>query len=140
MQKKTPQHQFNQAYQEVISLHIQIENLFHNRIVDEDRLPFLSYFHPNFTMIAPNGVLTDFGGLKSWSLTAVGSRPKVKISIENFKGIFSCLDSVIVTYLEYQQISENESLKRLSTAVFVPTNNPEQPLLWRHLHETWVNS
>ena len=130
---------FKQAYDEIIDLHIQIESLFHNnKIIEGDRLPFLSYFHPNFTMITPNGLLRDFTWFSNWYHNAAGSRPDVKINIVNFKENFSCPDNVIVTYEEHQQVPNIKSLKRSSTAVFVPTNNPKQPLLWRHLHETWV--
>ena len=138
MNNTSLQRQFKQAYQEVLDLHIQIENLFHNKIIKEDRLPFLSYFHSNFTMISPDGILRDFDWISNWYHNAAGSRPQVKISIENFKGNFCCPDTVIVTYEEYQQVTNTEFLRRSSTAVFLPTNNPKQPLLWRHLHETWV--
>ena len=129
---------FKQAYQEVIDLHKQIENLFHNKTDDSGRLPFLSYFHPDFTMIPPDGVLRDLSWLRNWFESAAGSRPQVKISIEHFKENFACEECVMVTFEEYQQVSVQESLRRLSTAVFISTNNPRQPLLWRHLHETWV--
>ncbi|CDZ78736.1 hypothetical protein BN59_03049 [Legionella massiliensis] len=132
--------QFKQAYDEVINLHIQIESLLGNSRIEEDRLPFLSHFHPEFTMIQPNGILRDFAWLSHWYQTAAGSRPQVKISIENFKNIYSCSDNVIVAYEEYQQVTTVESLRRSSTAIFVPTNNSKQPLLWRHLHETWVTT
>ncbi|QEY50656.1 hypothetical protein [Legionella longbeachae] len=138
MQNTSLQDQFQQAYQEVIELHVQIENLFHNKITNEARLPFLSYFHPNFTIIQPDGVLRDYDWLGNWYLNAAGSRPQVTITIEHFKKIFSCADNVIVSYEEVQQITAYERLRRLSTVIFVPTNNPEQPLLWRHLHETWI--
>ncbi|KTC82737.1 hypothetical protein [Legionella cincinnatiensis] len=138
LQNTSIQHQLTQAYHEVIELHVQIENLFHNKMIHEDRLPFLSYFHPNFTIIQPDGVLRDYVWLSNWYHHAAGSRPQVTIKIEHFKEIFSCADNVIVSYEELQQISENEHLRRLSTAIFVPTNNPKSPLLWRHLHETWI--
>ena len=138
MKNTSLQSEFKQAYQEVIELHIQIENLFHNKMLEKGRLPFLSYFHPDFTMIPPDGILRDLTWLSNWYRNAADSRPEVKISIENFKAHFSCPDLVIVTYEEYQQVTATESLRRSATAVFVPTTNPQQPLLWRHLHETWV--
>ncbi|WP_238584348.1 hypothetical protein [Legionella gratiana] len=130
--------QVTQAYQEVIELHVQIENLFHNKTMDETRLPFLSYFHPYFTIIQPDGILRDFIWLSNWYAKAAGSRPQVTIKIEHFKEIFSCPENIIVSYEELQQLTEKEQLRRLSTAIFIPTNNPKQPLLWRHLHETWI--
>ncbi|AUH71979.1 hypothetical protein [Legionella sainthelensi] len=138
MQNTSLQNQFKQAYQEVVELHVQIQDLFHNKMVNEERLPFLSYFHPNFTIIQPDGILRDYVWLSTWYLNAAGSRPQATIKIEQFKEIFSCEDNVIVSYEELQQLPENEHLRRLSTAIFVPTNNPKQPLLWRHLHETWI--
>lgn len=132
------QNQFKQAYQEVFDLHVQIENLFHNQPINENRLPFLSYFHSNFTMITPDGLLRDLSWLSNWSHNAAGSRPQVKISIENFTGIFCCSDTVIVSYEEFQQITPTKLLRRASTAVFLPTSNTKQPLLWHHLHETWM--
>lgn len=127
-----------EARQEVIDLHVQIEDLFHNKNDTPNRLPFLSYFHPGFTMISPDGVLRDLSALRDWFETAAGSRPQVKISIKHFKENFVCVENVIVTYEEHQQVTEATSLHRLSTAVFLPTNNPKQPVLWRHLHETWI--
>ncbi|WP_115709739.1 hypothetical protein [Legionella sainthelensi] len=138
MQNTSLQNQFKQAYQEVVELHVQIQDLFHNKMVNEERLPFLSYFHPNFTIIQPDGILRDYVWLSTWYLNAAGSRPQVTIKIEQFKEIFSCADNVIVCYEELQQLPENGRLRRLSTAIFVPTNNPKQPLLWRHVHETWI--
>ena len=82
--------------------------------------------------------MRDLAWLSNWYQTAAGTRPAVKISVEHFKEHFACADVVIVTYEEFQQSTATESLRRLSTAVLVPTHDPKQPLLWRHLHETWV--
>lgn len=40
MQNTSLQNQFKQAYQEVVELHVQIQDLFHNKMVNEERLPF----------------------------------------------------------------------------------------------------
>ncbi len=102
---------FSLAFQEVMDLHIQIENLYNNRTSSEERLPLLSYFHPDFTMITPNGVLRDFTWFKHWYENAMGTRPNVKIHIENFKENFFTADLVIVNYEEFQQVTPTEALR-----------------------------
>ncbi|WP_133128801.1 hypothetical protein [Legionella nagasakiensis] len=139
MKKTSLEQQYKQAYQEVLDLHIQIERLFHGQAFDNDRSSFLSYFHPDFTMIPPDGILRDFTWLSGWCSNALGSRPQVKISIENFNKIFASPEHVIITYEEHQQITMTESLRRSSTAVLMSTNHQKPSFLWYHLHETWMD-
>ena len=129
---------FDTAHQEVLDLHVQIENRFHNKPDTTKRLNFLSYFHPEFTMIGPDGVLRHCEDLKKWYQQAAGSRPQVVITIKQFTPLLTHNDLIMVSYEEHQQVTSTETLRRLSTAIFVPTQHSHQPLLWRHLHETWI--
>lgn len=126
---------FKEAYREVIDSHIQIENLFHNQLNDQKRKPFLTYFHPNFTKISVEGKVEGFIDLEKWFKSAAGSRPHVKIQVKNWKEIFISKTNVIVAYEEFQQVDQTHSLRRMSTAVFIPDTDR---LLWLHLQESWI--
>jgi len=127
------------AYDEVINLHVKIEELFHGvgGLASADEL--VQHFHPNFSMITPDGGLHDYNWICDLVKGAHGSRPSVKISIKNFKEIFCSAEMIIVLYEEFQQITAAQSLHRISTAILLPSHRLDQPLLWYHLQETWMN-
>ncbi len=123
------------ARQEVFDAHILIERWFNgtnDHSIVED---LLRRFSPNFSMVTPKGTKHSFASLKEMFLQMNGTRPGVKIVVEDCKIIYHSATLVISTFEEHQ-FFDNKTLKRLSTAVFVPGGKSDA--LWQHLHETWM--
>ena len=127
------------AFQEVIDVHVLIEQCFRGEVNDpiSAKKTFLDHFHPDFYMITPAGTVIQKGGLDQWFSNAIGTRAGNNITIVNCVARLVTPETVMVTYEEEQRFA-NEFLKRTSTAIFVPKPNSNKELLWLHLHETWI--
>lgn len=66
-----------------------------------------------------------------------GSRPDMRITIEDVRLLHEIGDTLIASYIERQSTSDTETTRR-STVVFVPQSSAPNGLVWRHVHETWI--
>lgn len=95
----------------------------------------LDTFEPGFTMIA-----TDGGRLPGHSLPALfaalrGSRPGLKIGIDELAVLHVDIASVLLTYRE-SHVWAAGATQRRATALFAV--QPDGSVRWTHLHETWA--
>ncbi|QBC01435.1 DUF4440 domain-containing protein [Enterobacter cloacae] len=117
--------------QEIIDLHIALESWLGNGEGDVDAL--LARFRPDFLMIPPGGTHIDYDGLVSFLKKQRGSRPGLKIVIDDLTTRQAWSHGAVLHYRETQTRPDHPVNVRWSTALL----NLEGDLItWRLLHET----
>jgi hypothetical protein len=97
-------------------------------------------FAPDMRRIGPEGAVQDRAAILAMLRAARAARPgDFAITIE--MGIAQDLapGTVLVTYDEGQVIGPRHTLRR-STAVFTADPAAPEGVVWRHLHETWIEN
>ena len=116
---------------DIIDLHIALENWLGRGEGDPDAL--LARFSPHFLMIPPGGVQIDYIGLASFLENQRGSRPGLKIVIDELSTIQRWDRGAVLHYRETQTRPDLPVNVRWSTAVL---NQEGDRIVWRLLHET----
>ncbi|WP_368525861.1 DUF4440 domain-containing protein [Enterobacter asburiae] len=116
---------------DIIDLHIALEDWLGKGEGDADAL--LTRFHPDFLMIPPGGVQIDYSGLVSFLENQRGSRPGLKIVIDELSTIQRWDRGAVLHYRETQTRPDQPVNVRWSTAVL---NQEGDKITWRLLHET----
>lgn len=116
---------------DIIDLHIALEDWLGKGEGDPDIL--LARFRPDFLMIPPGGVQIDYSGLASFLEKQRGSRPGLKIVIDELTTIQSGDRSAVLHYRETQTRPDLPVNVRWSTAVL---SQEGEKITWRLLHET----
>ncbi|QOV79746.1 DUF4440 domain-containing protein [Enterobacter asburiae] len=116
---------------DIIDLHIALEDWLGKGEGDADAL--LTRFHPDFLMIPPGGVQIDYSGLVSFLENQRGSRPGLKIVIDELSTIQQWDRGAVLHYRETQTRPDLPVNVRWSTAVL---NQEGDKITWRLLHET----
>lgn len=116
---------------DIIDLHIALEDWLGKGEGDADAL--LTRFHPDFLMIPPGGVQIDYSGLVSFLENQRGSRPGLKIVIDELSTIQRWDRGAVLHYRETQTRPDLPVNVRWSTAVL---NQEGDKITWRLLHET----
>ncbi|MBT1715971.1 DUF4440 domain-containing protein [Enterobacter dykesii] len=116
---------------DIIDLHIALEDWLGKGEGDADAL--LTRFHPDFLMIPPGGVQIDYSGLVSFLEKQRGSRPGLKIVIDELSTIQRWDRGAVLHYRETQTRPDLPVNVRWSTAVL---NQEGDKITWRLLHET----
>ncbi|ELH8610852.1 TPA: DUF4440 domain-containing protein [Enterobacter asburiae] len=116
---------------DIIDLHIALEDWLGKGEGDSDAL--LTRFRPDFLMIPPGGVHIDYVGLVSFLEKQRGSRPGLKIVIDELSTIERWDRGAVLHYRETQTRPDLPDNVRWSTAVL---NQEGDRIVWRLLHET----
>lgn len=116
---------------DIIDLHIALEDWLGKGEGDPDAL--LARFRPDFLMIPPGGVRIDYRGLASFLEKQRGSRPGLKIVIDELTTIQSGERGAVLHYRETQIRPDLPVNVRWSTAVL---SQEGDKITWRLLHET----
>lgn len=116
---------------DIIDLHIALEDWLGKGEGDPDTL--LARFSPDFLMIPPGGVQIDYSGLVSFLENQRGSRPGLKIVIDELSTIQRWDRGAVLHYRETQTRPDLPVNVRWSTAVL---NQEGDKITWRLLHET----
>lgn len=116
---------------DIIDLHIALEDWLGKGEGDPDAL--LARFRPDFLMIPPGGVQIDYRGLASFLEKQRGSRPGLKIVIDELTTIQSGERGAVLHYRETQNRPDLPVNVRWSTAVL---SQEGDNITWRLLHET----
>ncbi|MCU6188562.1 DUF4440 domain-containing protein [Enterobacter bugandensis] len=116
---------------DIIDLHIALENWLGKGEGDSDAL--LARFRPDFLMIPPGGVHIDYHGLVDFLHSQRGSRPGLKIVIDELSTIERWDRGAVLHYRETQTRPDLPVNVRWSTAVL---NQEGGGITWRLLHET----
>lgn len=99
---------------------------------------FSSVTHADFTIIGPNGQVTDRATIVDVLRQAHGAGA-FEIWVENATVQSMGADHYLALYEEWQ-IRDGTKTSRQSSAIFVADEGTPNGVAWRHVHETWVNS
>ncbi len=99
---------------------------------------FSQTISPAFTIIGPNGSITDHDGIVAALRSAHGAGP-FEIWIENASAKPLSAGQWLALYEEWQ-IREGTKSVRQSSAIFEEHADAPNGLIWRHVHETWINT
>jgi len=93
--------------------------------------------HPEFSMIAPSGVVLDRDAVVA-SVRAAHGTADASFAIE-IRDVVERLvsgDAVVVSYEEWQFVGGAVDSRRVSSAVLVRSHGTVDGVRWGHLHET----
>ena len=97
----------------------------------------LSRFSPAFSMVTPRGAIMDFTAVDNLFRTQRGARAGLTIAIEDLQLIAESDTGATVTYKERQHVPGQVETLRFATVVF--ETGVDGRVMWRHLHETFLN-
>lgn len=125
---------------EINELHQFFQDWFNGAIPATDKTfaRLLTALGPGFTIINPDGRLTERRSLVEGLRKSYNTRNRFKIWIENFQ--FWRLEGSIsvMIYEEWHQTLNGEPAARISTALFKEDANAPNGVSWLHVHETWL--
>ena len=116
---------------EIIEAHIALENWLGQG--EGDFAALLSRFRHDFLMIAPSGAHLDHPALARFLETQRGSRPGLKILIDELTTLQTWDNGAVLHYRETQTRPDLPVNVRWSSAVL---NQEGNTITWRLLHET----
>ncbi len=116
---------------EIIDAHIALENWLGQGEGDLDAL--LARFRQDFLMIAPSGAHLDYPALARFLEDQRGSRPGLKIVIDELTTLQTWDNGAVLHYRETQTRPDQPVNVRWSSAVL---NQEGEAITWRLLHET----
>lgn len=94
---------------------------------------------PGFSMVSPDGSVTDRAALLDGFHRARGAVPGLRIEIRAATVVDTCADRSAVRYEEWQFEPDATSV-RVSTALLAPDSRAPIGWSWRSLHETWLTA
>ncbi len=116
---------------EIIDAHIALENWLGQG--EGDFAALLARFREDFLMIAPSGAHLDHSALARFLETQRGSRPGLKIVIDELTTLQTWDNGAVLHYRETQTRPDQPVNVRWSSAVL---NQEGDTITWRLLHET----
>ena len=124
------------AIQEVIELHELFEAWFNGRIPQTSFERLENALHPTFAIVLPDGQLRERSDLLAMLQAGYQGQPGMRVWVENPQ--FRPVDEGVglVVYEEWQVVNE-ETTKRISTAVLQHHPSAPNQVTWLHVHETW---
>lgn len=93
--------------------------------------------HPQFTLISPDGRLSDCATVLSWLREGYGTRPDFQLWTEQIVLRHHTSNLVLATYEEWQQTPGSQTV-RLASALFQRRLEAPHGVEWLHVHETWL--
>ncbi|NNC78765.1 MAG: DUF4440 domain-containing protein [Acidimicrobiales bacterium] len=121
---------------EIIELHELFEAYF---LGTEDSLERMeAVIADDFTFIGPDGSATDRNGTLAAVTAGHGHTESLVIRTVDHQLLVETPEVVVAEYIEVHELSDRTN-RRLSTVVF--SRDPEAPngLVWRRVHETWID-
>jgi hypothetical protein len=91
----------------------------------------------SFTMVGPEGVLTELPPLTARLRSAYHKQTGIRIWTQNHRLLHHNGDLALCTYEEWQE-SADATTARLSSVLFRQQTAAPQGLVWLHVHETWM--
>lgn len=121
---------------EIVELHEFFEGWLGGALAatDESFGRFEGAIVPGFTFVGPDAKVIGREDLLAGLRAAHGSRPALRIRIENPQLRHESADLLLATYEQWQECAPTVT-GRLSTVVF---RNSLGGLQWMHGHETWI--
>lgn len=124
-----------EARHSVVVLHQLIERIFNHADHNDDSIDlFLSHFHPEFSMVTPQGKRFDLNEMEALFRQLRGQRKGMRIAISDYRVISEHQQEITIQYRELQMMNGiNQS--RISLAVLDCTTSIPR---WRYLQETLI--
>jgi hypothetical protein len=122
------------AAREVAALHTEFVELFTGRLRDFSRVQ--AVLGADFRMVTPQGMCIEREAVIS-GLRSARARPDFRIEIRDIRPIREQGDWVLLQYVE-QQYRDGKTTRRRSTALFEALAEAPCGVVWRYLHETWM--
>lgn len=128
-----------QCTSEIIRLHDFFQAWFTGAVVETDEhfARFAGVMDEQFTIVGPNGVLTELPALTKGLRGAYGKQPGIRIWTQNHRLRQQFGDTVLCTYEEWQETAE-ATTARLSSVFFQQVDGAPYGVVWLHVHETWM--
>ncbi len=124
----------NPFFDEVRDAHVEIERWLSGEAPAE-RLPaLLARFSPAYSMVTLAGARLDFAALTAFFARVRGTRPGLRIVIDELELIGPGDGRAVVGYREHQADAAGQATLRRSTAVFA--HDDAGGIVWLRLHET----
>jgi hypothetical protein len=122
------------AGREIEELHQVFVELFTHRSRDLSRCE--AAFATDFEMVSPDGRQLKRHEILA-SLVNAATGQDFRIEIADIRIIFQDDDSVLLQYVE-QQYRDGRATRRLSVALLMAEPTAPCKVVWRYLHETWM--
>lgn len=122
------------AIREVEELHRHFVELFTGRSLDVSRCA--AVFAAEFEMVTPAGKVFDRSQVLAL-LSAARATPDFVITIQSSRVVWEGPDKALLQYVE-QQYRDGKVTRRLSSVLFIADGAAPNGVVWRYLHETWM--
>jgi len=124
------------AHREVLELHAAFVELFTGRSRDLARCA--AAFAHDFEMVTPNGQRLARGAILA-GIESARTAADFRIEILEIRAVWEHNNSVLLQYVE-QQYRDGRMTRRRSTALFEALAEAPCGVVWRYLHETWMQN
>jgi hypothetical protein len=124
------------ARREVLELHAAFVELFTGRASDFARCA--AAFANDFEMVTPSGARLARRDILA-GIEAARVAPGFRIEILEIRAVWEHHNSVLLQYVE-QQYRDGRMTRRRSTALFEALAEAPCGVVWRYLHETWMQN
>jgi hypothetical protein len=124
------------ARREILELHAVFVELFTGRSRNLARCA--AAFAKDFEMVTPSGARIDRRAILA-GIEAARVGPGFRIEILEIRAVWERNDSVLLQYVE-QQYRDGKITRRRSTALFEAFAEAPCGVVWRYLHETWMQN
>ena len=121
---------------EIIELHETFEAYFLGTTDDLSRVEVV--LADDFTFVGPDASTTDRAGTLAAITAGHAHTESLAIRTVGHELLFEHGDVVAAEYIEEHHLSDRTNRRR-STVVFSPDANAPNELVWRRVHETWID-
>lgn len=130
----------SRAEREVVALHRFFEAWLSGRMAQsaDEFARFAEVVNEGFAIISPHGRVTQQDELMQLVYNGHGSRPNLRIWVEDFQLRRQDGRIALATYEEWQQLGDDAPTARISTVLFLINHDMPNDLEWLHVHETWM--
>ncbi|MDZ7279098.1 hypothetical protein [Pantoea eucrina] len=124
-----------EARYSVVILHQLIERIFNQSSAHDDSIDlFLSHFHPEFTMVTPQGKQLDFNQVEALFRQLHGQREGMRIATSEHAIISQQGKEIVIQYREMQMMNGTHQSRIALAVLDCSTAIPR----WRYLQETLI--
>jgi len=121
---------------EIVELHDFFEEYFLGRTASLARAE--AVFGPHFTFVGPDGQTRNRASVVQMLSDGHAHAEELRITTTDHQLLLETSDAVVATYVEHHELADGQSNHRLTTVVFIPSDEAPNGLLWHRAQETWL--